>query len=57
MSLEEQNERIRRNQSSSMRDKRRSLNLSAGPLPPNFKVVRMCTSLLTQTTLKSKILG
>uniref|UniRef100_A0A8C8A1M2 Pleckstrin homology domain containing, family A member 6 n=1 Tax=Oryzias sinensis TaxID=183150 RepID=A0A8C8A1M2_9TELE len=40
MSLEEQNERIRRNQSSSMRDKRRSLNLSAGPLPPNFKVVR-----------------
>uniref|UniRef100_A0A3B3HWK0 Pleckstrin homology domain containing A6 n=1 Tax=Oryzias latipes TaxID=8090 RepID=A0A3B3HWK0_ORYLA len=40
MSLEEQNERIRRNMSSSMRDKRRSLNLSAGPLPPNFKVVR-----------------
>lgn len=28
MSVEEQNERIRRNQSSSVRDKRRSLNLS-----------------------------
>ncbi|XP_041836194.1 pleckstrin homology domain-containing family A member 6 isoform X3 [Melanotaenia boesemani] len=38
MSVEEQNERIRRNQSSSMRDKRRSLNL--GQSPANYKVVR-----------------
>lgn len=37
MSVEEQNERIRRNQSSSVRDKRRSLNLSAGP---GYRVVR-----------------
>lgn len=29
MSVEEQNERIRRNQSNSVRDKRRSLNLSS----------------------------
>ncbi|XP_071329227.1 pleckstrin homology domain-containing family A member 6 isoform X4 [Trachinotus anak] len=40
MSLEEQNERIRRNQSSSVRDKRRSLNLSGGQSPANYKVVR-----------------
>uniref|UniRef100_A0A7N6A755 PH domain-containing protein n=1 Tax=Anabas testudineus TaxID=64144 RepID=A0A7N6A755_ANATE len=40
MSVEEQNERIRRNQSSSVRDKRRSLNLSAGQSPANYKVVR-----------------
>uniref|UniRef100_UPI0037E88B23 pleckstrin homology domain-containing family A member 6 isoform X2 n=1 Tax=Semicossyphus pulcher TaxID=241346 RepID=UPI0037E88B23 len=40
MSVEEQNERIRRNQSSSVRDKRRSLNLSGGQSPANFKVIR-----------------
>ncbi|XP_072239103.1 pleckstrin homology domain-containing family A member 6 isoform X2 [Leuresthes tenuis] len=40
MSVEEQNERIRRHQSSSMRDKRRSLNLSGGQSPANYKVVR-----------------
>ncbi|KAM6927874.1 pleckstrin homology domain-containing family A member 6 [Xenentodon cancila] len=40
MSVEEQNERIRRNQSSSMRDKRRSLNLSGGQSPASYKVVR-----------------
>ncbi|XP_023280546.1 pleckstrin homology domain-containing family A member 6 isoform X1 [Seriola lalandi dorsalis] len=40
MSVEEQNERIRRNQSSSVRDKRRSLNLSGGHSPANYKVVR-----------------
>ncbi|XP_036386282.1 pleckstrin homology domain-containing family A member 6 isoform X2 [Megalops cyprinoides] len=46
MSVEEQNERIRRNQSSSMREKRRSLNLSStqqidGFKPTtNYKVVR-----------------
>jgi len=39
MSVEEQNERIRRNQSSSVRDKRRSLNLSAGQSPANYRVV------------------
>ncbi|TNN28781.1 Pleckstrin y domain-containing family A member 6 [Liparis tanakae] len=39
MSVEEQNERIRRNQSSSARDKRRSLNLSAGQSPANYRVV------------------
>ncbi|XP_061584128.1 pleckstrin homology domain-containing family A member 6 isoform X3 [Cololabis saira] len=40
MSVEEQNERIRRNQSSSMRDKRRSLNLSGVQIPASYKVVR-----------------
>ncbi|XP_040890736.1 pleckstrin homology domain-containing family A member 6 isoform X2 [Toxotes jaculatrix] len=40
MSIEEQNERIRRNQSSSVRDKRRSLNLSGGQSPASYKVVR-----------------
>ncbi|XP_056294622.1 pleckstrin homology domain-containing family A member 6 isoform X7 [Pseudoliparis swirei] len=40
MSVEEQNERIRRNQSSSVRDKRRSLNLSAGQSPANYRVIR-----------------
>ncbi|XP_069008847.1 pleckstrin homology domain-containing family A member 6 isoform X4 [Embiotoca jacksoni] len=40
MSVEEQNERIRRNQSSSVRDKRRSLNLSGGQSPASYKVVR-----------------
>uniref|UniRef100_A0A7N8XGZ1 Pleckstrin homology domain containing, family A member 6 n=1 Tax=Mastacembelus armatus TaxID=205130 RepID=A0A7N8XGZ1_9TELE len=40
MTVEEQNERIRRNQSSSVRDKRRSLNLSGGQSPANYKVVR-----------------
>ncbi|KAK9528371.1 hypothetical protein VZT92_012537 [Zoarces viviparus] len=40
MSVEEQNERIRRNQSSSVRDKRRSLNLSSGQSPANYKVIR-----------------
>ncbi|KAF7693321.1 hypothetical protein HF521_008637 [Silurus meridionalis] len=46
MSLEEQNERIRRNQSSSVRDKRRSLNLSTNQsldgLKPsvNYRVVK-----------------
>ncbi|XP_058486718.1 pleckstrin homology domain-containing family A member 6 isoform X7 [Solea solea] len=40
MSVEEQNERIRRNQSSSMREKRRSLNLSGGQSPANYRVVR-----------------
>uniref|UniRef100_A0A8C9U7B8 Pleckstrin homology domain containing A6 n=1 Tax=Scleropages formosus TaxID=113540 RepID=A0A8C9U7B8_SCLFO len=37
MSVEEQNERIRRNQSSSMRDKRRSLNLSSTQQIDGFK--------------------
>ncbi|KAJ8378359.1 hypothetical protein AAFF_G00243170 [Aldrovandia affinis] len=37
MSVEEQNERIRRNQSSSMRDKRRSLNLSSSQQIDSFK--------------------
>ncbi|KAM3877817.1 pleckstrin homology domain-containing family A member 6 [Diretmus argenteus] len=40
MSVEEQNERIRRNQSSSVRDKRRSLNLSGGQSAGNYKVIR-----------------
>ncbi|KAM4625787.1 pleckstrin homology domain-containing family A member 6 isoform 3-T3 [Polymixia lowei] len=40
MSVEEQNERIRRNQSSSVRDKRRSLNLPGGQATANYKVVR-----------------
>uniref|UniRef100_A0A8C2ESD1 Pleckstrin homology domain containing, family A member 6 n=1 Tax=Cyprinus carpio TaxID=7962 RepID=A0A8C2ESD1_CYPCA len=45
MSVEEQNERIRRNQSSSVRDKRRSLNLSSnqnidGKSSTNYRVVR-----------------
>ncbi|XP_034023310.1 pleckstrin homology domain-containing family A member 6 [Thalassophryne amazonica] len=40
MSVQEQNERLRRNQSSSVRDKRRSLNLSSGQTPANYKVVR-----------------
>uniref|UniRef100_A0A673ABD0 Pleckstrin homology domain containing, family A member 6 n=1 Tax=Sphaeramia orbicularis TaxID=375764 RepID=A0A673ABD0_9TELE len=40
MSIEEQNDRIRRNQSSSVREKRRSLNLSGGQSPANYKVVR-----------------
>uniref|UniRef100_A0A3P8WYE6 Pleckstrin homology domain containing A6 n=1 Tax=Cynoglossus semilaevis TaxID=244447 RepID=A0A3P8WYE6_CYNSE len=40
MSVQEQNERLRRNQSSSMREKRRSLNLSGGQSPANYKVVR-----------------
>ncbi|XP_041802844.1 pleckstrin homology domain-containing family A member 6 isoform X3 [Chelmon rostratus] len=40
MSVEEQNERIRRNQSSSVRDKRRSLNLSGGQSPATYKVIR-----------------
>ncbi|XP_069370651.1 pleckstrin homology domain-containing family A member 6 isoform X4 [Paralichthys olivaceus] len=40
MSIEEQNERIRRNQSSSVREKRRSLNISGGQSPANYKVVR-----------------
>uniref|UniRef100_A0A4W4GFX2 PH domain-containing protein n=1 Tax=Electrophorus electricus TaxID=8005 RepID=A0A4W4GFX2_ELEEL len=37
MSVEEQNERLRRNQSSSVRDKRRSLNLSSGQHLDGFK--------------------
>ncbi|XP_074504936.1 pleckstrin homology domain-containing family A member 6 isoform X3 [Sebastes fasciatus] len=40
MSVEEQNERIRRNQSSSVREKRRSLNLSGGQSPANYRVIR-----------------
>ncbi|XP_078022950.1 pleckstrin homology domain-containing family A member 6 isoform X8 [Epinephelus lanceolatus] len=40
MSVEEQNERIRRNKSNSVRDKRRSLNLSGGQSPANYKVIR-----------------
>ncbi|XP_035243486.1 pleckstrin homology domain-containing family A member 6 isoform X5 [Anguilla anguilla] len=43
MSVEEQNERIRRNQSSSVRDKRRSLNLSNSDSfksTTNYRVVR-----------------
>ncbi|KAJ8259544.1 hypothetical protein GJAV_G00170670 [Gymnothorax javanicus] len=42
MSVEEQNERIRRNQSSSMRDKRRSLNLGSDSFKSsaNYRVVR-----------------
>ncbi|XP_061689226.1 pleckstrin homology domain-containing family A member 6 isoform X3 [Syngnathoides biaculeatus] len=40
MSVEEQNERIRRNQSSSVRDKRRSLNLSGGQSPACYGVIR-----------------
>ncbi|XP_061780029.1 pleckstrin homology domain-containing family A member 6 isoform X13 [Nerophis lumbriciformis] len=40
MSVEEQNERIRRHQSSSMRDKRRSLNLSGGQSPASYRVTR-----------------
>uniref|UniRef100_A0A672STU4 Pleckstrin homology domain containing A6 n=1 Tax=Sinocyclocheilus grahami TaxID=75366 RepID=A0A672STU4_SINGR len=46
MSVEEQNERIRRNQSSSVRDKRRSLNLSSNQnidgykSSTNYRVVR-----------------
>uniref|UniRef100_A0A671LNF8 Pleckstrin homology domain-containing family A member 6-like n=1 Tax=Sinocyclocheilus anshuiensis TaxID=1608454 RepID=A0A671LNF8_9TELE len=46
MSVEEQNERIRRNQSSSVRDKRRSLNLSSNQnidgykSSANYRVVR-----------------
>ncbi|XP_055364752.1 pleckstrin homology domain-containing family A member 6 isoform X4 [Betta splendens] len=40
MSIEEQNERIRRNQSSSVRDRRRSVNLSSSQSPANYKVVR-----------------
>lgn len=38
MSIEEQNERIRRNQSSSVRDKRRSLNLGS-QAGTNYRVV------------------
>ncbi|XP_066559277.1 pleckstrin homology domain-containing family A member 6 isoform X3 [Amia ocellicauda] len=37
MTVEEQNERIKRNQSSSMRDKRRSLQLSSGQQIDGFK--------------------
>lgn len=37
MTVEEQNERIRRNQSSSVRDKRRSLNLSGSQHGDGFK--------------------
>ncbi|XP_074526881.1 pleckstrin homology domain-containing family A member 6 isoform X3 [Halichoeres trimaculatus] len=40
MSVEEQNERIRRNQSSSVKEKRRSLNLSGGQSPANYRVIR-----------------
>ncbi|XP_034725036.1 pleckstrin homology domain-containing family A member 6 isoform X13 [Etheostoma cragini] len=40
MSVQEQNERIRRNQSSSVREKRRSLNLSGGQSTSNYKVIR-----------------
>uniref|UniRef100_A0AAY4DYL8 PH domain-containing protein n=1 Tax=Denticeps clupeoides TaxID=299321 RepID=A0AAY4DYL8_9TELE len=44
MSVQEQNERIRRNQSSSVRDKRRSLNLSSSQqidgFRPSYRVVR-----------------
>ncbi|XP_062268135.1 pleckstrin homology domain-containing family A member 6 isoform X2 [Platichthys flesus] len=40
MSIEEQYERIRRNQSSSVREKRRSLNLSGGQSSASYKVVR-----------------
>ncbi|XP_037831065.1 pleckstrin homology domain-containing family A member 6 isoform X3 [Kryptolebias marmoratus] len=40
MSVEEQNERIRRNKSSSVTDKRRSLNFSGGQSPANYRVVR-----------------
>ncbi|XP_077458639.1 pleckstrin homology domain-containing family A member 6 isoform X3 [Stigmatopora argus] len=40
MSVEEQNERIRRNQSSSVREKRRSLNLSGGQSPASYRVIR-----------------
>ncbi|XP_061639568.1 pleckstrin homology domain-containing family A member 6 isoform X5 [Phyllopteryx taeniolatus] len=40
MSVEEQNERIRRNQSTSVRDKRRSLNLSGGQSPASYRVIR-----------------
>ncbi|XP_054641937.1 pleckstrin homology domain-containing family A member 6 isoform X4 [Dunckerocampus dactyliophorus] len=40
MSVEEQNERIRRNQSSSVREKRRSLNLPGGQSPASYRVVR-----------------
>ncbi|XP_046880983.1 pleckstrin homology domain-containing family A member 6 isoform X3 [Hypomesus transpacificus] len=40
MTVEEQNERIRRNQSSSVRDKRRSLNLSGGQSTSSYRVVR-----------------
>ncbi|KAM8915382.1 pleckstrin homology domain-containing family A member 6 isoform 21-T29 [Spinachia spinachia] len=40
MSVEEQNERIRLHQSSLVRDKRRSLNLSDGQSPANYKVIR-----------------
>lgn len=39
MSVEEQNERIRRNRGNSARDKRRSLNLSGGQSQANYKVV------------------
>lgn len=51
MSIEEQNERIRRNQSSSVRDKRRSLNLSNNQnldgLKPsvNYRVVSISFTL------------
>uniref|UniRef100_A0A673GZJ5 Pleckstrin homology domain-containing family A member 6-like n=1 Tax=Sinocyclocheilus rhinocerous TaxID=307959 RepID=A0A673GZJ5_9TELE len=49
MSVEEQNERIRRNQSSSVRDKRRSLNLSIMPsiepvVLPDIQVRRRVTT-------------
>uniref|UniRef100_A0A8C1JL41 Pleckstrin homology domain containing, family A member 6 n=1 Tax=Cyprinus carpio TaxID=7962 RepID=A0A8C1JL41_CYPCA len=49
MSVEEQNERIRRNQSSSVRDKRRSLNLSITPsiepvVLPDIQVRRRVTA-------------
>ncbi|XP_067097738.1 pleckstrin homology domain-containing family A member 6 [Osmerus mordax] len=40
MSVQEQNERIRRNQSGSVRDKRRSLNLSGGQSTSSYRVVR-----------------
>ncbi|KAM8757780.1 pleckstrin homology domain-containing family A member 6 isoform 4-T5 [Acanthopagrus schlegelii] len=40
MTVEEQNDRIRRNQSSSVRDKRRSLTLLGGQSPAHYKVIR-----------------
>lgn len=48
MSVEEQNERIRRNQSSSVRDKRRSLNLGSDGFKPttNYRVVRVWWGLV-----------
>ena len=43
MSAEEQMERLRRNQSSSVRDKRRSLNL-AGQTAGSYRVVGPCAT-------------